>query len=89
MVIYLLIAAAIVLAALNTPAVNTTQSPLRFEYPANPAPTLIIQTFMKKNIMLITMNIAALSIVNPNASPIGAADLIFKSPPNTFVFIYK
>lgn len=64
------------LVALSSPALSITQSPLRSLYPANPAPTFIIHTFMKKNIMLITMNIVALSIVNPNASPIGAL-LIF------------
>lgn len=87
MVIYRLSDAASVLAALSTPAVIITQSPLRFEYPAKPAPTLIIHTLMKKNIMLITMNITALSIVNPNANPIGAAALILSSS-YTFV-LYK
>jgi len=65
-----------VLAALSIPALITTQSPLRFEYPANPAPTFIIHTLMKKNNILITMNIVALIIVNPNVNPIGAG-LIF------------
>lgn len=68
MFFYLLIAAAIIDAADKSPAVKTTQSPLKLLKPANPAPTFIIQTFTKKNNMPITINNNALKTVNPKAN---------------------